>query len=584
MSVRCASESGVHSAGRLRGWSAFGVTLALLCSVFAIDPAVGKAWSVSGTVRAWGDNLFGQSTVPTGLGTVAAVSAGTWHSLALTPDGTVHAWGDNSHGQTTIPAGLRGVVAIAAGGFHSLALKADGTVVGWGYDADGQSTVPAGLRGVVAIAAGGFHSLALKSDGTVVGWGYNGDGETTVPAGLTGVVAIAAGDFHSMALKSDGTVVEWGYDFYGQTDVPAGLHDVVRIASGAYHSLALKSDGTVVAWGHNDLGETTVPAGLTGVVAISAGQEHSLALRSDGTVAAWGGDELGQTKVPAGLHGVVAVAAGGYANMAVVGTAVVLKLHLPADRTVEATRPTGAIVTYRVTVTDPVDPDPTMACKPASGSVFALGSTTVRCNAKDDKGNTAAGHFSITVRDTRPPVVTTAASVHVGATSRTTTAVHYPAAHAKDLVSGSVPATCLPASGSRFALGSTTVTCRAKDAAGNTGVARFPVVVTYAWTGVLAPLQMHGEAVMRAGRTVPVAFAFHDASAAITDATARLSYAAHTANPRWHRVGTFTFEPSKQVYRLGWSTQALPPGRYLLRIDLGDGVLRLVKVTLSRDA
>ena len=41
----------------------------------------------------------------------------------LTQGGTVVAWGDNEYGQTTVPAGLSGVVAIAAGGLHTVALK-----------------------------------------------------------------------------------------------------------------------------------------------------------------------------------------------------------------------------------------------------------------------------------------------------------------------------------------------------------------------------------------------------------------------------------------------------------------------------
>ena len=40
----------------------------------------------------------------------------------LTQGGTVVAWGDNGFGQTTVPAGLSGVVAIAATGKHTVAL------------------------------------------------------------------------------------------------------------------------------------------------------------------------------------------------------------------------------------------------------------------------------------------------------------------------------------------------------------------------------------------------------------------------------------------------------------------------------
>ena len=88
------------------------------------------------------------------LTNVVAIAAGDDHSLALKADGTVVGWGDNFYGEITIPAGLTNVVAIAAGGYHSLALKADGTVVGWGDNNYGEINIPAGLTNVVAIAAG----------------------------------------------------------------------------------------------------------------------------------------------------------------------------------------------------------------------------------------------------------------------------------------------------------------------------------------------------------------------------------------------------------------------------------------------
>jgi Regulator of chromosome condensation (RCC1) repeat len=270
-----------------------------------------------GTVIGWGDNQYGQATVPASLTGITAISAGFYHSLALKTDGTVVAWGANIYGETTVPASLTNVTAIAAGYQHSLALKNDGTVVGWGDNSHGQTTIPASLTNVKAISAGHDHSLALKTDGTVVAWGYNVLGQTDVPAGLTGVTAIAAGANHSLALKTDGTVVAWGYNSFQQTDVPTGLTNVMAIAAGYNHSLALKSDGTVVGWGSNTFGQTDVPAGLTGVKAIAAGNEHNLVLKTDGTVVAWGGpNSFGETDIPAGLTTVTAIAAGANHNLA----------------------------------------------------------------------------------------------------------------------------------------------------------------------------------------------------------------------------------------------------------------------------
>jgi len=44
---------------------------------------------------------------------------------------TVGGWGNNDFGQLSIPAGLTNVTAISAALVHNLALKSDGTVVGW---------------------------------------------------------------------------------------------------------------------------------------------------------------------------------------------------------------------------------------------------------------------------------------------------------------------------------------------------------------------------------------------------------------------------------------------------------------------
>jgi len=71
-------------------------------------------------------NVYGESTVPSGLSNVTAVAAGYFYSMALRSDGIVIAWGQNFTGQTNIPPGLTNVVAIATpaelGGDFSAAL------------------------------------------------------------------------------------------------------------------------------------------------------------------------------------------------------------------------------------------------------------------------------------------------------------------------------------------------------------------------------------------------------------------------------------------------------------------------------
>jgi alpha-tubulin suppressor-like RCC1 family protein len=135
---------------------------------------------------------------------VTGVSAGGFHTLALTGAGHVYSWGYGGTGRLghgdranrALPEWVESlrhtnVTQVAAGGAHSLALTAAGDVLCWGEGAMGQlglgtadsvslpQYVPT-LRGcgVTAIAAGWRHSLALmRGDGgtrpVVYAWGDN---------------------------------------------------------------------------------------------------------------------------------------------------------------------------------------------------------------------------------------------------------------------------------------------------------------------------------------------------------------------------------------------------------------------------
>jgi M6 family metalloprotease-like protein len=273
-----------------------------------------------------GDNSFGQISVVAAATNPVAVAAGSWHSLALTPQGTVLAWGENGDGQCDVPPGLGGVMAIAGGGYHSLALKSDGTLAGWGANYYGQLNAPPGLAHVVAIAAGSWHSLALRANGTVVAWGDNSWGQASVPPGLAGVVAIAAGGNHNLALRADGSVVAWGENtdaqgsYVGQSVVPWNLSGIRAIAAGEYHSLAVKADGAVVAWGDNVHAQAQPPTGLGDVVAVAGGGSHSVALRANGSVVAWGANWNGQCSVPGALTNITSIAAGSAHTLLLLGS------------------------------------------------------------------------------------------------------------------------------------------------------------------------------------------------------------------------------------------------------------------------
>ena len=157
---------------------------------------------------------------------VAMVSSGAMHTCAVNSMGRAMCWGANRHGQLGAGisswqegfqrevSGLTGVVQISAGQFHTCAVTSRGAALCWGLNRFGAlgtgttqmqrlPTPVAGLTsGVVAISAGSFHTCAVTTSGGVLCWGYNrsgalGDGTTirrlvpTQVSGLaTGVVAI----------------------------------------------------------------------------------------------------------------------------------------------------------------------------------------------------------------------------------------------------------------------------------------------------------------------------------------------------------------------------------------------------------
>jgi alpha-tubulin suppressor-like RCC1 family protein len=139
---------------------------------------------------------------PPPLQAFSTVSAGRYHTCALSDTNGVKCWGDNSSGKLGIG--------------------------NWGT----QSTTPQPVvdlsSGVASIAAGGLHTCALTTTGGVKCWGegYLGElgtgyyGTTNTPADVvglsTGVVAIATGYQHTCALTTAGAVKCWGYNGYGQ--------------------------------------------------------------------------------------------------------------------------------------------------------------------------------------------------------------------------------------------------------------------------------------------------------------------------------------------------------------------------------
>jgi uncharacterized repeat protein (TIGR01451 family) len=141
----------------------------------------------------------------------------------------------------------------------------------------------------------------------------------------------------------------------------------------------------------------------------------------------------------------------------------------------------GAVVNYSTPVATDNCPGATAVCTPASGSFFPVGTTTVTCTATDSAGSTATCSFTVTVNDTQPPSITcpgnvTAVTALTCPATMASGVVNFPPPTATDNCPG-VTAACVPASGTIFPVGTTTVTCTATDASGNTATCSFTVTV-----------------------------------------------------------------------------------------------------------
>ena len=272
------------------------------------------AVTTAGGVKCWGSNNQGQlgdgsardSPTPTdvtGLATgVQAVSAGTWHTCALTSSGQVECWGANDSGQLgdgqacgavcTTPVevlGLTNVDAITVGFGHSCAVIDGGGVKCWGENFQGQlgdgqvcgttCNTPVDVSGLtsgtIAVDAGTLHTCAVTDVGSTKCWGGNwagqlGDGTTVdrqapvnVSGLATGAATVSSGYGHTCVLTTVGSGKCWGNNFHGQlgdgstTDrsIPvnvSGMGDDIRtIAADGGHTCALTDAASVRCWGSN---------------------------------------------------------------------------------------------------------------------------------------------------------------------------------------------------------------------------------------------------------------------------------------------------------------------------------------------
>lgn len=276
------------------------------------------------------------------------IAAGRSHTCAVTTHGTVKCWGDNVWGQlgdgTTRASAtpvevqdLAGVVALSGSGNHTCALTSAGLVFCWGADDSGQlgdggtaaRSVPVRVaavgEGVRAISGSATHTCALLRSRAVSCWGDNGAGQLgagTSPSGtgpreVVGLpprsTAVSAGNGYTCVVFTGRTVRCWGDNGDGQLGVGdteprsswqpvVGLPWASAVSAGDTHSCAVTHDGRVMCWGANDGGQLGIikaarnaltPMAVPGIgedyELVAAGYRRTCAVSRAGEVTCWGG-------------------------------------------------------------------------------------------------------------------------------------------------------------------------------------------------------------------------------------------------------------------------------------------------------
>ena len=178
---------------------------------------------------------------------VVSVSAGENHSCAVTSVHEVFCWGAGSSGQLgngsttnqSWPVQVTGVggdgvltdvVSVSAGGFHSCAVTSGDEVFCWGLGSSGRLG----------------NGLTENQSSPVQVTGVGGDGV------LTDVVSVSAGENHSCAVTSGDEAFCWGSGSYGQLGGAQSLTSTpIQVAAGeapGRSKLLLGNGGGTLSW------------------------------------------------------------------------------------------------------------------------------------------------------------------------------------------------------------------------------------------------------------------------------------------------------------------------------------------------
>ncbi len=239
---------------------------------------------------------------------IITVSAGDYHSAAITNDGILYTWGRNNYGQLGLGNNIdkntpqkgnvnssTGWKALSTGHNHAVAITADGKLYAWGANESGQ-----------------------------LGFGISDNSLYTIPSKIFTTEqwqSVSARSSHTLAITADRKLYAWGANNYGQLglghtaiqSVPTlvnaeGVNNWKSVATGHAHTVAITTDGKLYVWGannhgqlgfgiHNDTSSYTTPMQISATEqwqSVSTRLSHTAAITSDGKLYVWGANNYGQ--------------------------------------------------------------------------------------------------------------------------------------------------------------------------------------------------------------------------------------------------------------------------------------------------
>lgn len=158
----------------------------------------------------------------------------------------------------------------------------------------------------------------------------------------------------------------------------------------------------VITTAGNLTAEATSAAGAAVTFKVTANDDKDGAVAVTLSAASGSTFPLGTTTVTATARDAAGNLATATFTVTVVDT-IAPVITAPANQVIEATSAAGAAASFAAIATDATGA--TVTYSVASGSTFPLGTTTVTATATDAGGNKASATFTVTVRDTTAPVI-----------------------------------------------------------------------------------------------------------------------------------------------------------------------------------